>query len=310
MSGKLELLRNAVTSKFGRQVLQLQKHSPVILFGVGVVGMVTTVVLASRATLQIEEILDEHQETLGDINEHVDIEIDGSVYTADKAKRDRAILMARTSGKIAKLYAPAAAVGVVSIAALTGSHVILTNRNVSLAAAYAAVSKGFEKYRQRVANEFGADKDREFRYGSVDRKVEYEKKDGTTGTKTVKKAEKGIVDEGLVYARWFDAGSDKWDPTPEYNTAFLLSQQNYWNWKLQQRGHVFLNEVYEALGFKHVLMGQSVGWLKGGVEGHTGDGYIDFGVFDDKEQARDFINCWNDGILLDFNVDGTILDKI
>lgn len=306
MSGKLTVLRNVVTSRFGRQVLQLQKHSPVLLFGAGVVGMVTTVVLASKATLQIEEILDDHHETLEKINTTIDVDD----YTPEKAKRDRALLLARTGGKIVKLYGPATITGIASVAALTGSHIILTNRNVGLAATVAAVSKGFEKYRQRVMNELGADKDREFRYGVSERTVEYEKKDGTTGTKKVKKAEKGIVDEGMIYARWFDSGSDKWDPTPEYNTAFLLSQQNFWNWRLQQRGHVFLNEVYEALGFKHVAMGQQVGWLKGGIEGHTGDGFIDFGVFDDKEQARDFINCWNDGILLDFNVDGTILDKI
>lgn len=307
MSGKLDLVRNAVTSRFGRQVLKLQKHSPIILFAAGTVGMITTVVLASKATLHIEEILDEHRETMEKINcEDIIESEDGETYTADKAARDKAVLFARTAGKITRLYGPATVTGVLSIAALTGSHVILTNRNVGLAATVAAVSKGFEKYRQRVINEFGSDKDKEFRYGAVDRNVDYEKRDGTTGTKKVRKAEKGIVDEAMIYARWFDEGSDKFDPTPEYNTMFLLSQQNFWNWKLQQRGHVFLNEVYEALGFKQVAMGQQVGWLKDG----DGDGFIDFGVFDDKQQARDFINCWNDGILLDFNVDGTILDKI
>lgn len=297
------LLRNAVTSRFGRQVLKVQKHSPVILFSVGVVGMVSTVVLASKATLRVEEILDDHKETMDTIN--MVAEGDSDAYPPEKVQRDKAILFARTSGRIARLYAPATVTGLVSIAALTGSHVILTNRNMGLVAAYGAVSKAFEKYRQRVMDEQGADKDREYRFGVAEQKVEYEKKNGETGTKTVKKAPKGVVEEGMMYARWFDSGSDKWDPTPEYNTAFLLSQQNYWNWRLQQRGHVFLNEVYEALGFKHVRMGQEVGWIKG-----EGDGYIDFGVFDDKEQARDFINCWNDGILLDFNVQGTILDKI
>ena len=48
-------IKNVVTSKVGRQLLVAQKHSPAVLFAAGVVGVVGTVVLASRATLKLNE---------------------------------------------------------------------------------------------------------------------------------------------------------------------------------------------------------------------------------------------------------------
>jgi hypothetical protein len=70
---------------------------------------------------------------------------------------------------------------------------------------------------------------------------------------------------------------------------------------------VFLNEVYEQLGIPASRAGAVVGWtiLPGG------DGYIDFGIFDgENSSARMFVNGHEKSILLDFNVDGVIYNKI
>jgi len=67
---------------------------------------------------------------------------------------------------------------------------------------------------------------------------------------------------------------------------------------------VFLNEVYDMLGIERSSAGQVVGWLREG----EGDGHIDFGMF--EAVNRDFVNGWERSILLDFNVDGVIYDKI
>jgi hypothetical protein len=88
---------------------------------------------------------------------------------------------------------------------------------------------------------------------------------------------------------------------------FVKAQQNYFNDILKVRRHVFLNEVYEALGFDHTSYGSVVGW----VLSKDGDNYIDFGIFDgEKERSRAFVNGNERSILLDFNVDGVIWDKI
>jgi hypothetical protein len=71
---------------------------------------------------------------------------------------------------------------------------------------------------------------------------------------------------------------------------------------------VFLNEVYRAIGADHTQAGSVVGWILS----DTGDNYIDFGVFNgqDGDRIRDFVNGREGAVLLDFNVDGLIWDKI
>jgi hypothetical protein len=301
MNLKLSALRNAVTSKAGRQILQLQKHSPVILFGAGVVGVVTAAVLASRATLKLDGVLTEHQETAEKMRDLCEV-VQG--YEEKDYKHDKVVLLARTSGRIAKLYAPGVAVGLLSICALTGSHVILTRRNLSLTAAYAALDRGFQSYRERVIGELGHDKDDEFKHGYEERTVAVDTKDGTT-TETIRTAGPG---SRSPYSRYFDEGASEWKRDAEDNRIFLQYQQNYWNDYLQAHGHVFLNQIYKALGLEPSRAGQSVGWALG--EGR--DNYISFGVFDRMHdyKVRDFVNLRERSILLDFNVDGPILGLI
>ena len=89
---------------------------------------------------------------------------------------------------------------------------------------------------------------------------------------------------------------------------FLRRQQDYANEMLKTKGHLFLNEVYDMLGFQRTKLGQIAGWV---YENPNGDGYIDFGIYDIHDQTkRDFVNGYERSIWLDFNVDGNILDLI
>ena len=109
-----------------------------------------------------------------------------------------------------------------------------------------------------------------------------------------------------MYARFFDPLCSAWSPDPEYNLAFLRAQQEWHNQKLQVRGHVFLNEVYDMFDIPRTEAGAVVGWLRDG----GGDGFIDFGLFRDDQTVRDFMNGHEGAILLDFNVDGPIHNRI
>lgn len=293
----LKTISNAVTSRFGRQVLNAHKHAPALLFGAGVVGVVATVVLASRATLKLHDVLDDAQETLEKV-----ANLEHATYSERDRQRDAALVYFKTGAKIAGMYLPAFAVGAVSIAALTGSHVILTRRNVALTAAYAAIEKGFREYRERVVKEMGEDKDREFRYGAKTRTIVEDTEDGPV-TKDITVGDMPMG--GSIYARWFDDSCSPWQKQPEYNRFFLQCQQNYANDLLRVKGWVTLNEVYEMLGLKRTQAGMVVGWVL-----DDGDGYIDFGVFNNGPGTRDFVNGWADRVLLDFNVDGVIFDKV
>lgn len=293
---KLSVIKNAVTSKVGRQLLLAQKHSPVIMFSAGVVGVVATAILASRATLKIDEILEEHDDALEKIDRY-----EGSDYSDEERQRDKVVVYFRTGAKFARVYAPALLVGGLSIAALTGAHITLNRRYAGAAAAYTALDKGFRAYRERVKDELGMDKDREFMYGMEDHTIIKETAEGPV-TQVIKRPGKKLS----VYARFFDDGNKHWVNNHNYNQMFISCQQNWANDLLRARGHVFLSEVYDMLGIERSRESVVVGWILG-----NGDDYIDFGVFDnDLHSGLLFVNGDEPSILLDFNVDGIIWDKI
>jgi hypothetical protein len=282
-----------------RSVLQGQKHSPKILFVTGIVGVVATTVVACRATLKLEEVLVSAQKDLDTVRE-----LQHKKYSEEDREQDTAYVYIRSAVKVVKLYLPAVCLGAFSIGCLVGANNILTKRNVALTAAYAAIDRSFGEYRDRVVKELGEDKDREFRYGVREEEKTIVDDNGKKSKDVVKRVGFGPTSG---YARFFDEYSRHWDRHPDYNSMFIQCQQNYANDLLRSRGHVFLNDVYDMLGFERTTPGSVVGWIRDG----DGDGYIDFGVYNHRNpRARDFVNAREGSVLLDFNVDGVIYDKI
>ena len=304
----MKIVPNKVVSIYGRQSLKLQKHSPSILFGAGVVGIGVGTVLACRATLKLDEILENAEKVKAQTELAYDtVNSEGyegdATYSLEEKAHDHKVVLVRTGIDIAKAYAPAVGVLTLSVAALTQSHIILNRRNAAVGAAYAALDKGFSEYRDRVIEKFGEETDQELRHGY---EVVTEKVEGPDGKK-IRVEKKVMSNMPSIYARFFDETSTSWQREPEYNLMFLKAQQDYVNDLLRIRGHVFLNEVYDRLGLKKSLAGQSVGW----VRGKGGDNYIDFGMFrGDTDTKIDFVNGREGAILLDFNVDGVILDLV
>src|ERR1041384_419247 len=297
-------ISNALTSKVGRQILHVQKHSPKIMFVAGVVGVGATVVLACRATLRVDKILDEH---LG--NAHLMKEArthHTDVYSNEDYQKDLVVLHAQTFGKLAKLYGPSIVTGVASIAALTGAHVVLSQRNTGLVASYAALERGFATYRNRVAKDLGMEKEQEYRLGLVDREIVVETEEGPV-VKTVKGV--NALSGGNPYSFCFDeVSSTSWESSPGYNQLFLSAQERYANQLLQARGHVFLNDVLDSLGMQRTKAGAVTGWIK---DSETGDNHIDFGIFrDDEYMGMEFVKGNELSVWLNLNVDGIIYDKI
>lgn len=109
------------------------------------------------------------------------------------------------------------------------------------------------------------------------------------------------------YARFFDETCAAWTKDPESNKFFLLRQQEYANKKLKDRGYLFLNEVYDMLGIPRTKAGQRVGWVYE-PEYPIGDNYVDFGIYDEVHN-RSFVNGYKNSVLLNFNVDGDILNR-
>ena len=298
---------NSLTRTFHRAAFQVKKHSPEILIVGGVIGVVASGVLACKATLKARDVVNEAKEDISEIHEAAErgATASGEEYTQDDMKRDLTIAYAQTGVKFVKLYAPAVALGVLSIGSIVTSNNILRKRNVALAAAYTAVDKSFKEYRGRVVDRFGEDLDRELKYNIKAKKVDEVVIDEETGKeKKVKKTvEVAALDDFSPYYRFYDDGCKGWTKDPQKNLTFLKQVQAYANDLLRIRGHLFLNEVYDMLGIPHSSAGQLVGWIYDEKNPH-GANYVDFGLCNIyREKTRDFVNGIENVIILDFNVD-------
>ena len=299
---------NSVTRTLNKARFQIKKHSPEILIVAGIAGVVTSAVMACKATTKINDILDQTKEEVGKVNDALANEkIPEDVYSKEDAKKDLAIIYIQTGVKLAKLYGPSLILGALSITSILASNNILRKRNVALAAAYATIDNSFKEYRSRVIERFGKDLDRELKYNIKAKEISETTVDEngkeTTVTKTVPVVES---EEPSDYARFFCEGCAGWTKDPEMNLVFLKQQQNWANELLKTRGHLFLNEVYDMLGIERSKAGQVVGWVYDETNPDC-DNYVDFGIYDIyNERKRAFVNGWERSILLDFNVDGDI----
>ena len=296
----------------------VKKYSPEILLGVGIVGTVGSTVLACKATLKVEDILDEREESLEKIEEVLSLISAGEKieYSADDIKKDTLIINAQTAVKLAKAYGPSVTLMGVSIGCILASYRILNKRNVALMAAYKVLEEAFTSYRGRVVEELGSARDAHFMYGT-ETVEEVDTVTDENGKKKKIKTEKEEVLKGSKlsgFARIFQSekpnnnggweGSTQWSSNHEYNLTFLELKESYFNAKLTTKGFITMNDVYEELGFEPTEAGMVCGWR---YKSGQGDDYISF-------RPRGIDGNWatgmdGDDIILDFNIDGVIFDQ-
>ena len=300
---------NNLTRGLSRLGLKLKKHSPEILMVTGTIGVVTSAVMACKATLKVNDILEETKQDVDKINGVLENEEYADKYSEEDSKRDLLIVYAQTGIKLAKLYAPSVILGTLSLGAMITSNNILRKRNVALAAAYTVLDKGFKDYRSNVIERFGEKIDKELKHNIKAKTFETVTVD-ENGKEKKTKEEVNICDEISDFARFFDEGSRYFTKDPEYNLMFLKNQERYANDKLKAKGYLFLNDVYRMLDIPETEAGQIVGWIYD-EKCPNGDNYVDFGIYNtNSEKRRDFVNGYEKVILLDFNVDGNILEHI
>lgn len=299
-------ITDAVTRVGGRQLLKVQKHSPEILVVGGVVGVVAAGVMLVRATNKAQPAIRRFKEGV-EVLSHQSEEIKaGRIdpdYDVSQHRKDVLYFARGTARDFTVLYGPAITVGAGSVVAILAGHRILQGRHVALAAAYKGLEFTFDEYRKRVATHLGEEKEQEVYRGLV----KHTKVNEETGKKiTLKEYSRNGMSQ---YSRFFDEFNKNYiSGRPDQNKSFLLAQEKYLTQKLHARGHLFLNEVYDALGMERSPEGQIVGWVYGS---ENGDGYVSFGLDDPtNEMMRMFVNGLEDAVLIDFNVDGPVWSLI
>lgn len=290
------IIPRAVKQVANTALTKTQKFSPEILTVVGIAGFIGAGVLAARATLKLEETLDRISE------DRRELALDARLENREVDKKALAKAYAKGVLELTKLYGPPVGMAVGATTSILVGHGIMKRRNVALVAAYGVLEKAFGEYRARVIQEFGEDKDREVKSGLH---IKETTKDGKTKKTIVKTDDLHFGEYEFMFA---ENTSIQWSKEADYNMFFLSGQQTYWNDRLYARGHVFLNEVLDALGLAHTPAGAVVGWIR---NSETGDHFIDFGFDKWENIAKGSILDGTEGhILLEFNVDGTMWDKI
>ena len=323
----------APVKKFGaKAVFCTKKHSPEILLGVGIIGFAGTVVVACKATLKADEVLDKYAENKSKIEEAkaevASGEVEGLVYSEEDAKRDQMIATKDLIFGMAKLYAPAVGLGLLSIGCILTSYKIINGRFVGLMGAYTALDDSFKKYRKRVIDAVGPEKELELRTG-VSKKKGYVTEVNDVGEKEVNEKQVDQRDPEVLedsevgdFVIFSDLTSTEYQKhgDPLYNESFLRAQEAYWNNVLFARGWVLESEVRRSLGLKQSKDDKSLlrGWIldpadtgshaplsfgiRGPIFRETGDHVLKTGRIVKELSGKEY--------LLEFNTDGVIWNLV
>lgn len=202
------------------------KHSPEILTGIGIAGMITTTVLAVRATPKALQLIEEKKNEDW-VDELSPLEV---VKTAWKP------------------YVPAAVTGVASIACLIGASSVNAKRNAALATAYKLSETALSEYREKVIETIGEKKEKTVRDKVAEERVK---------KNPVSKSEVIVTNNGTtlcfdpISARYFKSSIDK-----------IKRAENELNKQMLHdiSGYVSLNDFYDELGLDHTSVGDDLGW--------------------------------------------------
>lgn len=304
---KVEMLTK-MNRKINRLKMKGRKYSPEILLILGLAGVVTSTVLACVATTKIPAIKEKKDDLIEEM--HLDLETVNDENLPEIKKQTTAIYF-KTGARYVGLYAPAVVVGGLSLSMLVMSNVILRKRLIGVSAAYATISASFKEYRSRVETRYGADVEKEIRYNIQPKEITTTVLDAKGKEKDKKETVKVMMDNGPCdFARIWGPGCPSCSKDPFNNLTYLRCQQSAANKKLQMQGYLFINDVYAMLGFPKIKEGQVAGWIYD-PENPNIDNKVDFGIFDvNKEGSAEFVNGYTMSTVLDFNIDGNILDLI
>lgn len=204
--------------------MAISKHSPEILTGLGIAGMLTTTVLAVKATPKALRLIEEKKE-----EEWVDdlkpIEVVKVTW---------------------KCYAPAVVTGVVSTACLIGGCSVNARRNAALATAYQLSTTALNEYKEKVVETIGEKKEQVVREKVAKEKLE---KNPVTNSEVIMTGKGETLCYDSVSGRYFKSDRDK-----------IIRILNDLNRRMISEMYISLNEFYTGIGLDPILIGDELGW--------------------------------------------------
>lgn len=289
-----------ITRAYGAAKLALKAHAPTLMVAGGVVTMGAAAVVGAKQTLKMEEVLAKHVPDLEKIKQARSLNVPS--YGDDAAFKDTVALYTRVGLDLTKLYAVPAVMFAGGAGLVFGGHRIMLKRNATLAVAFTSLKQAYDAYRSRVVQQFGSETDQAMAHGYVTKEVI----DPETGEVATVRS-RDWNNENDPYNRIFEEGaSSQWVPDLGVNKMFVSQQQRMANILLSKQGFLYLNDVYEALGFPKNDIGQVTGWkVRELPDGSRDIPFVDFGL--DKPHPDDWKYNKENAIYLDFNCQGLIV---
>jgi hypothetical protein len=294
-----------LTQAIGAAKLALKANGPTLMVGGGIVAMGAGTILACKQTLKVEEVLSKHTPDLENI-ERAKKTAESSPaisYSKEDSRSDRIKVYTRAGLELGKVYAIPVVLWTGGATLVFGGHRMMAKRNATLALAYTGLKKAFDKYRERVRNEFGSEVDQAMYSGY---KIQ-EFTDPVTGEVKTANVRDWDASAGDPYNRIFEQGATSaWEPDLGVNRMFIANQQRFAQQLLNRRKYLWLSEVYECLGFPENDISRVVGWkVRTNPDGSKDIPFVDFGL--DKPHPDDWKFSKENAIYLDFNTQGLIV---
>ena len=222
-----------VSNLISSGISTLKSHSPAILMGVGCVGMVSTVVLAVRATPKAVYLLQQ--------------EYDPDPYEGTQLPADLLIKELgpkKTIETTWKCYIPATVVGLGSITCLLMSHRLSAGKSAAMASAYSLLERTMDEYQDRVIEQIGKEKNDVIREEVQQAVVE------STGNEE-------IIPYGNGEILCFESLTGRYFKSDE---NAIMAAVNDFNRDLIHEFSCTMNDWFYILGLPNVAIGDSLGW--------------------------------------------------
>lgn len=202
----------------------LQKHSPEILTGIGIAGMITTTVLAVRATPKALLLIEE-KKTEEDVDKLKPVEVVRTTWTC---------------------YIPATVTGALSIACLVGASSVSLKRNTALATAYSLSESALKTYQEKVIETIGEKKEKEIRDEIAKGQL---KKDPLVNKEVIVTGKGETLCYDTISGRYFKCDIEK-----------IRRVEAMLNKELYSSMYVSLNDFYYEIGLRSTELGDELGW--------------------------------------------------
>lgn len=221
----------------------LSNHSPEILTGIGIAGMITSTALAVKATPKAMVLLEEKKEELN--KKHFDEHLEHDYSLKNHKELDK--LDFKTTVKtVWKCYIPASVTMAVSVACLIGASSVHVKRNAVLATAYHLSEAAATEYRNKVVETIGAKKEEAIRDAVNKDRIE---KNPVVNNEVFVTEKGNTLCYDHLSGRYFKSDIDK-----------IKKSINELNHQINKTFYVSLNDLYDELGLEHTELGDVLGW--------------------------------------------------